>query len=187
LRLLARGMVAMEVGAGIGAHAVPIAEALGADGHLFLYEADPFLKQVLHENLRSNRVTNATVMRRALTGSGSSEGCECVDDLRLERLQLLKINESADANSVLYGAQATIARLRPQVFVQIAVDQDVTPIVSALRIQGYTPWRREAPLFNRENFNGRDVDVFGGRTSLALLGISGDSAFDAACDWERLA
>ncbi len=59
-------MHVLEAGAGVGSHSVADGLALGAAGHLFLYENDPLLKQVLHENLRANRIANATVMRRSL-------------------------------------------------------------------------------------------------------------------------
>jgi hypothetical protein len=67
---------------------------LGSDGHLLLYEPDVRQRQVLKQNLSANDVTNATVMRRPLddgTAAGLNEP-ETIDDLRLGRLDLLKIN-----------------------------------------------------------------------------------------------
>ena len=186
LALLAPDMVAMEVAAGVGVHAVPIAAALGANGHLFLYENDAFLKQVLNENLRANRIANVTIMRHGLdTAAGGAR--ESIDDLRLERLQLLKINERADALAVLEGAHATLTRLRPHVFVEVAGDDKIAPLVSALRTRSYACWRREFPLFNPANFNARDVDLFAGRNSLAIVGIPAELSFDVGHGWERLA
>lgn len=186
LRLLEPGVVAMEVGAGIGEHAVPIARKLGADGHLFAYENDPFLKQVLHENLRSNRITNVTVMRRLL-GTEAADACESIDDLRLERLHLLKVNERSDAASVLQGARETLKHLRPHVFAGVAAEGKFAGVVSVLRMCGYACWRMETPLFNARNFNGRDVDLFAGRASLAVVGIPHESTLNVGHDYERLA
>ena len=185
LRLLAPGMIAMEVGAGIGEHSVPIATALGSEGHLFIYEDDGLLKQVLHENLRSNRITNATVMRRTLTVE-NTDASESIDELRLVRLQLLRINERADAATVLHGAQTTLTRLRPRIWVGVADGDDLTRTVPVLRACQYSCWRIETPLFNPSNFNARDIDVFGGRTSLSIVGIPEELKFDAAREWERI-
>jgi hypothetical protein len=99
---------------------------------------------VLEENLRGNRVSNATVMRRSLA-SGAANGrggvenrhatwgisapeaanppLETIDELRLQRLQLLKINETADASFILRGAAATVRRLRPRLFVAVSREE----------------------------------------------------------------
>ena len=64
----------MEVGAGVGAHAIALGEALGPEGHLFLYEGRPVVKRVLSQNLGANRIGNVTLMRRMLGGPGGGRG-----------------------------------------------------------------------------------------------------------------
>jgi hypothetical protein len=40
----------------------------------------------------------------------------------------------------------------------------------------------ETPLFNAQNFNRRDEDIFGGRTELALLAIPEETNVDVSVD-----
>jgi hypothetical protein len=202
-RMLEPGMTALEIGAGIGVHSVPLASALGSDGHLFLYEDNAFLKHVLNENLRGNKISNATLMRRSLTrmacddqheagtraltwGIPESDAAdpqrETIDDLRLERLHWLKINESTDATFVIQGAEATLGRLRPRLFITVPDEEALLRIADTVKGYGYVCWRMEAPMFNRANFNGRDVDVFSGRKSVTLLGVPKESESQMAIE-----
>ena len=206
-RIVEPGMIALEAGAGIGVHSVPLAARLGSAGHLFLYERDGFLRQALHENLKGNRIDNTTVMRRSLAGSAvpadaaspagsfaaaapgeSSTDDETIDELRLERLELIKINRSVDADVVLEGAAITLERLRPRVVLEVAEEAALPQLVSRLRRARYGCWKAETPMFNAANFNGADVDIFAGRTSLALLALSQDAASRSSIvGWEPIA
>ena len=62
-RIVRPGATMMEVGAGVGAHAVFLGTLLGEAAHLFLYESRPVLQRILRQNLAANRVSNVTVMR----------------------------------------------------------------------------------------------------------------------------
>jgi tetratricopeptide (TPR) repeat protein len=197
-RLLRPGMTVMEVAAGIGAHAIPIASILGPEGHLFLYEDGPLLKHVLRENLKANRVSNATLMRRSLSRivdrssrasprppvSGMERNApeepelETIDALRLEQLHWLRIDEGVDAAAVIRGAQATIWRLRPGLFIAFDDARALATAAAHARDLGYACWRLETPLFNPGNFNRHADDVFAGRTSLALIGVPEESEFE---------
>jgi FkbM family methyltransferase len=196
-RMLKPGMTVLEVGAGIGIHSVPIAAVLGEKGHLFLYEDDAVLKHVLHENLRGNRISNATVMRRSLARSATTDvsdvrsehstwgipqseaaesQTETIDELRLQRIDLLKINECADPTLVVRGATATLRRLRPRLFIAVSNEQALEDVAAVITPVRYACWKAAVPMFNPANFNGRDVDVFEGRKSLALVAVAAESA-----------
>src|SRR6185369_16707222 len=118
--LVKPGMTVIEVGAGAGLHALWLSRALGSDGHLLLYEPDGRQRQVLKQNLSANDVTNATVMRRSLNGeaAASPADVETIDDLRLARLDWLKIN-GAEAATVLQRATQTPWRARPALCVTL--------------------------------------------------------------------
>jgi tetratricopeptide (TPR) repeat protein len=206
-RIVEPGMVALEAGAGIGVHSVPLAARLGADGHLFLYEADAFLRQALHENIKANRIANTTLMRRSLAGSARHNDAaspagplasaapgeaptdlETIDELRLERLELIKISRSVDADVFVEGATETFERLRPRLFIAAADEAAVPRLVSRLRRARYRCWKAETPMFNAANFNGIDIDIFAGRKSLALLALPDDAALDTKLGgWEPIA
>ena len=192
-RLLRPGATVLEADAGIGAHAVFLGKALGAAGHLFLYEPRPVVQRILQQNLSANRVTNVTLMRRALGRRSAGEDAvsgeaassvvtETLDELQLERLDWLKINDGALALEVLDGATDTLWRLRPLLFIAAVDEAALTALARRAREFSYRCWRMETALFNAENFNRRDTDIFSGRTALALLAIPEEIEVDIALD-----
>jgi tRNA A58 N-methylase Trm61 len=176
----------MEVGAGIGAHAVFLGRMLGEAGHLMLYEARPVQQRILRQNLAANGVSNATVMRRVLGSRGEGEGpeptTETLDDLQLERLDWLKVDVSAAALDVLAGASETLWRLRPLLFLAAPDEPELRALTERAREFGYRCWRMETALFNPQNFNRREADIFAGAQATALLAIPEEIDVDIALD-----
>ncbi len=163
----------IEVGSGIGAHAIPLARMLGPRGHLFLYETRPILGRILQQNLAANRVSQrTTLMRRAISGAHDNpEDSETLDELLLDRLDLLKIQSEAAADEVLEGASDTLWRLRPKLFISVPDELALADRARQARAYGYRCWRMESSYFNPGNFYRRDADIFGGHRALALLAI----------------
>jgi precorrin-6B methylase 2 len=183
-RLIRPGATVLEVGAGVGGHALFLAATIGEGGHLFLYESRPVVRRILQQNLGANRVTNITLMRRTLgaTGEAADRGAETLDELQLERLDWLKINGSVSALEVLAGGAETLWRLRPLLFLAAQDEPSLTALVSRAQAFSYRCWRMETALFNPQNFNRRDADIFSGRTALALLAIPEEIDVDVALD-----
>ncbi|MBU6485016.1 MAG: tetratricopeptide repeat protein [Betaproteobacteria bacterium] len=200
-RLVRPGAVVVETGAGVGTHALFMSEAVGPDGHLLVYESRELFKYILRQNLAINRVGNVTVMTRSLARgdagvdagnakpqalpSGAKDPFaqpETVDDLRLERLDLLKIDEPSQALDVVAGADATLWKLRPLVFAAVADEAALAMLADRLRDFGYRRWRMETPLFNPDNFNLRDRDIFSDRTALAVLAVPEEIELGIALD-----
>ena len=187
----------VEVGSGAGAHAIFLASAIGAEGHILLYEARPVLRTILRQNLAAHQVRNVTLMRRAMAGWGSPDATgfaesstgreatpaattETLDDLCLEHLDLIKVNAGGVVMNVLVGASATLWRLRPSLFVAMNDDASMAEAAEFLREFGYRCWRMETAWFNPGNFNRRDNDVFAGRVALALVAIPEESEVSVA-------
>jgi len=175
----------LEAGAGVGAHSLPLARAIGPTGHLFLYESDARRKRVLQQNLASNGMTNVTVMRRALDTASSER--ETIDELLLAKLHWLKISEDIDPSEVIAGAVETLWRLRPNLFIAVHNRAVLEEQAAVVRDFGYACWCIQTPLFNASNFHLRDSDVFDGRLALALLALPEELSIDAPIDGcERL-
>jgi hypothetical protein len=176
-RLIRPGSTGMEVGAGVGAHALFLSAAAGTAGHVFLYESRPVLQRILRQNLGANQVGNVTLMQRALGRTGDPANpvlpvvSESVDELRLERLDWLKVNTGAGTLDVLDGATDTLWRLRPWLFLGAGDDDELKVLAERAREYSYRCWRMEVPLYNSANFNRRDADIFAGHHALALLAI----------------
>jgi tetratricopeptide (TPR) repeat protein len=175
LRWVRKGGVGMEVGAGVGAHAIALGEGLGPEGHLFLYEGRPVVRRVLTQNLGANRIGNVTVMRRRLGGPGGGEGTETLDELQLERLDWLKVNAPEVAQEILAGGEQTLWRLRPRLMLGVATQAELDALAEQVKGYGYRCWRMETPLYDAANFNRRDDDIFAGRTALALVAMPEES------------
>jgi len=188
-RLIGAGSTVMEVGAGIGAHAVFLGRLLGDDGHLFLYEGRPVVKRILQQNLGANRIGNYTLMRRMLGRSGETAPdatagmvTETLDELRLERLDWLKSNEAVPALDVLAGAGDTLWRLRPRLLLAASSEAEVSAIAERVKEFGYRCWRMAMPLYNPDNFNRREADIFSGRLAWSVLAIPEEIEIDLALD-----
>ena len=190
------GATVLEIGSGVGAHAVSLAAMVGGDGHLMLYESRPVQQQILRQNLAANRSGNVTLMRGTTVGSSTLEReqftrdattvattgvpTETLDELHLDRLDLLKVNTGVAAIDVLAGAAATLWRLRPSLFIAVPDDAALTRSAAHLREFGYRCWRMKTPWFNPLNFNRREEDIFARRTALALVAIAEESEGDVA-------
>jgi precorrin-6B methylase 2 len=173
-RIIRPGSTLLEAGAGVGAHALFLSAAAGETGHVYLYESRPVMQRILRQNLAANRIGNVTLMRRALgrpVVDAPTLLSDTLDDLRLERLDWLKMGTSVAALEVLEGASDTLWRLRPMMYLAAADAQALEAIAERVREYSYRCWRMEVPLFNHDNFNRRDNDLFAGRTALALLAI----------------
>jgi Flp pilus assembly protein TadD/precorrin-6B methylase 2 len=191
--LVAPGMTALEAGCGIGARTLWLSRRLGPEGHAFLYESDPVAKQVLQQNLEVNRVGNTTLMRNRLRGSSpdphaaSAANDETIDELRLERLDLMLVGEGEPALAILDGAAETLWRCRSRLFVGVRSPQDFDAIAARARDFGYVCARAETPLFNPRNFNNREVDRHPGRIATALIAIPEELAGTTAAGVHRTA
>jgi len=183
-RLIRPGTTVVEAGAGVGEHALFLAAALGEAGHLFLYESRPVVKRILQQNLGANRITNVTLMRRTLgaVGEAADRNAETLDELQLERLDWLKINGSVSALDILDGGADTLWRLRPLLFVAVPDEAALSALASRVQEFSYRCWRMDTALFNPQNFNRRDTDIFSGRRALALLAIPEETEVDVALD-----
>jgi hypothetical protein len=157
---------------------------LGPGGHLFLYETRPILRRILQQNLAANRVTQSiTLMRRAVSGTRDTPGAgETLDELLLDRLDVLKIQSDAEAGDILEGTSDTLWRLRPKLFISVSDEPSLVDRVRQVKAYGYRCWRMESSYFNPGNYYRRDTDIFNGRHSLALLAIPEEVEFDAALD-----
>ena len=166
VQLIRPGSTVLEVGAGVGLHALFLSRAMGESAHLLVAEARPDHLRALRQNLGANRVVQVTILRPPI---GS------VDALHLDRLDWLKISDAGSPNTVLEGALETMWRLRPAIFVSIVVPESIDDILRRLQGCSYRCWRYEASLFNPDNFNQRTNDIFDGRVSIALLAYPEES------------
>ena len=127
---------------------------VGPTGEVMVYEHDPVLKQILRQNLETNKVLNATIMLRSLkTRTGPSDfSVETIDELQLRSLDWIKVPATADLAALIDGSKESIWRLRPKMMVSFHSGDDARDFAQQMREFGYWCWIHETTLFNPENF-----------------------------------
>lgn len=195
-QLLRPGDTVVEVGANIGSLTVPMARMIGPKGKLIAFEAHPNNFELLLDNVANNDVSdtvdvhnvalsdhNGTVQfprfdeldhrnyGRIEIGSGSVEvNCMWLDDLKLEKLRLLKVDVEGHELPVLKGARDTIMRLRPIIYVENDRQEKAAELINYLVVElNYRLYWHLPPLWNKENFAGSVNNVFGEIVSLNML------------------
>jgi tetratricopeptide (TPR) repeat protein len=171
-KLLRPSATVIEAASGIGVHAVALAKMVGAAGHLLAYESDPMRSRLLEQNLLIQNLRNlVTIIPRGLLGvtprDDKTVELDTVDALRLPRLDLIKINDPSAARVILEGSVETLWRLRPILFVAANPNE----MANLARDFGYRCWRMRTTVFNLDNFNRRESDIFAGAKRLTLLAI----------------
>ena len=186
-RFITTGMTVMEAEAGIGCAALWLSRSAGPGGHLFLYENDRRRRQLLEQNLKANRIANATLIRHPLGRSHGDEPSDRIDELQLERLDWLKIGDVRCALDVLEGAAETLWRLRPRLVFDLSGTDDAASLVQRTNDFGYGCWRKETPLYNFANFNRREQDIFAGRTAAVVIALPEEHGSEPGIDgFQRL-
>jgi tetratricopeptide (TPR) repeat protein len=176
LALLARmvklGQVVAEVGSSVGVHTVALSRLVGPDGHVIAFENNPLARRILSQNLPANRARNVTIMQTNCGrdgGEAPSRSSDTIDNLELDRLDWLKTNDSGDVDFVLKGAERTIWRSRPKLFVN--VDSDIGALASRIAGFGYACWLHRSAVFRPRNFNRLAQPVATHRDQMAIVAI----------------
>ena len=91
-----------------------------------------------------------------------------VDQLGLTRLDLLQLDVEYMEREVLLGAQQTIAKHRPKIFLENNGGEEFGRLINYLREINYTPYWMVTFLFNKNNYFENEVDVFKGACSFNM-------------------
>jgi FkbM family methyltransferase len=191
------GAQVAEIGANIGAHTVPIAQAVGRAGHVYAVEAQPEIHRLLCANLALNALSNVTTFN---LGCGAAEGQASLPRLNYgradnfggvslrepgaghpvrvaaldalidpPRLDLIKIDVEGMEREVLEGASGLIRTRRPTLYLENdRLDRSAALIEKVFQL-GYRAWWHTPLLFDANNLNGVSENVFGSAASFNML------------------
>jgi FkbM family methyltransferase len=189
------GDVALDIGANLGAHTIPLARLVGPTGFVFAFEPQRILFNILCGNVALNELINVKAFPMALgrapgqtrvmpldygvpnnfggVSLGGAEGevvpVAALDQLGLPKVRFIKIDVEGMELDVLLGAKALLARDRPILYVENDRLEKSEALVMQLLADGYRMWWHVPPLFNPGNFRGNAENVFGGIRSFNML------------------
>ena len=84
-----------------------------------------------------------------------------LDDLRLDRLDLIKIDVDGMEQAVLRGGMETIRPLRPKLYVENDRVEASAALIRLIRDLGYRLWWHLPGLYSPNNFRGVPQNIFG--------------------------
>lgn len=148
-RTLEPGETVVEVGAGIGLHAV----ALSQQFKVHAFEPEMHLWELMQWNMAHLHYGVLTQHR----GDGTS-----IDSLGLESLHLIKVSVDTPVLRVLHGARSSILRHRPCMYLRSDDEKPDQAMLDLLREMDYRVWQHRVPLHRAANFKGNSVDPFPG-------------------------
>jgi FkbM family methyltransferase len=149
--LLNKGDVVLDVGANIGEVCFNMAKVVGSSGAIHSFEPEPFIFSKLLENYNLNSFDNIHLNNIALgeieseamlaaqvddnrggtrIQSGMAKGVKVkvltidkyVSDIELHKLNLIKIDVEGFELKVLKGAEGTLRRFKPMLFIELNDD-----------------------------------------------------------------
>ena len=200
-KVLRPNSVAIEAGANIGLHTLPLAHFVGPGGRVIAFEPQRIIFQVLCANLALNGIANVLIRNEAVGDKRASGdqwihvppvdysrnnnfgGIELggdtgervrvtsIDSLNLSQLDLLKADVEGMELSCLHGAADTIQRLRPLLYVENNRPHLSADLNKCMMDMGYKLWWHVPPLYEPNNFKNNPQNVFPGTISINVLAV----------------
>lgn len=195
-QILREGHYVVEAGANIGAHTVAMAQIIGDYGKLFAFEPQRRVFQTLNGNVAINSLRNVFCFQKALAkerGSilvpilntevpnnfgalalGSWEYGEevdvvTIDSLDLPACRLIKVDVEGMELDVLKGAENTISKYKPVLYVEIDQEDKKQSLLEYVDSLGYYMYLHEPSLFNTNNFKGKKENIFINDAGLVVI------------------
>ncbi len=94
-----------------------------------------------------------------------------LDDLHLERCNLIKADVEGMELRILRGAESTLGRCMPVLYLECNTISHAVSIFEFLRDKSYRVYLHKAPAFNPGNFFGSEEKIFGAACETSILAI----------------
>lgn len=190
-QLVQPGQTALDIGANIGAHTVPLAQRVGTGGQVLAFEPQRIPYYCLCANVVLNNLTNV-VCHQAAVGDAAGTlsvpeldyqaednfgGIELtrdygscrkyavpvvrIDVLRLDACHFMKIDVEGMEKEVLAGAVETIRRFQPILYVEDDRAEKSAELRALLEDLGYELYGHRPPLYNPQNFFQDSRNIYG--------------------------
>lgn len=194
--VLKPGMTVIEVGANIGSHTVSIAQKVGRNGRVHAFEPQRIVFQTLCANIALNQATNVMTYYAAAGAeagelfvpeldpnasnnfgglglgafdSGQKVSVMTLDSLELPGCHFIKADVEGMEESVLRGADKTLKKFRPVLYVENDRQEKAAGLVKFIVSRGYRLFAHNPSLYNADNYKKNAENVFDNIVSKNLL------------------
>jgi FkbM family methyltransferase len=189
-KCLRPGNTVIDVGANIGAFTVPMAQIVGESGIVYAFEASYKNARLLRKNIHDNRLVNVSVIERAASSyhhlitisnqdahhayndtdrDSFDSAAVPIDSLNLEKCHFIKIDVDAHELEVLQGAEETIKRCQPVIYVENEREERSQELLEWLIAHDYRCYWHRPVHFNPDNFRKDRRNIFGNLISIMML------------------
>lgn len=203
VQFISPGAVVIDAGANLGGLTLFFARAVGGSGRVYAFEPQRVIFQTLCANMALNSLVNVYAVQAALGDRQGSINIDTpdytrennfggmalgewhageavplmrIDELALARCDLIKIDVEGMEEAVLRGAQATIARHRPLLYVENDRAEKVASLINCIAAMSYRMYWHFPPYFNPDNFHGRADNLFDTLASRNMLCLPAERA-----------
>lgn len=212
-RLLLRpGDVVVEAGANFGAHTVPMAQMVGPQGRIVAVEPQRLVFQAMVANVALNSLSNVIALQAGLgtepgwltipvqnpgeetnfggfrlrPGEGETVEIRTVDGLNLRQCRLLKVDVEGMEYEVLKGAEQTIRRFRPILYVENDREENSARLIALIQSMGYRLWWHKPTIYNPRNYRNEPENIFRCIGSINMLCLALGPEVEAGLDLREI-
>ena len=197
--ILKPGGVVLDIGANIGCHTVAFSRLVGPSGVVFAYEPERNNFATLAGNVAINNIRNVYLFQKAVGSSGGliavpeldlektvnfgglsldydySNGVHypvpliTLDECKFVRCDLIKIDIEGMEKLALQGAQETIEKCKPVLYVENDREEKSKELIEFIKSLDYEVYKHLAPLYNPNNYYNYNEDVFINESGMQIV------------------
>lgn len=207
LGLFKDGDTVVDVGANLGRTVVPLAKKAG---HLYCFEPQPRMFELLRKNIEQNGLDNVTAKNMGLGAAFGAAGLPAVDygkrmdfggctltlgddikvatldSFNLEQCHFIKVDVEGMESDVLRGAEETIKRCKPILYVENDRLAKSVQLITLIRSLNYEMYWHVPDLFNPNNFRGHKENILVGCHTINMLCVPGGVTIEASKGLRRI-
>jgi FkbM family methyltransferase len=196
-RFISSGDTVMDIGANIGAFSIPMAKKTGPSGKVICFEPQPYAYALLEANIGMNKLRHVQAFPYGLSASeekreaalpeynqqGNFGGVCFVNNghglgapfapldtvFHSSRLDFIKMDVEGMEADVLKGANGTIKRFRPVMYMENHPGERSPPLISALLALDYRLWWHTPYFYTPDNFFGQKENVYDRQANVNMV------------------